>query len=174
MKMNVALVADNGDGTGRLVKSMSGPESLILTKLEDSAWQDGIVINVPDGLAIEDYFVPDITAPATLEQKPPPMTSSPPPVPTKVTALQFILAANVAGYINDAEAEAWITKTAVPQVVLDVVAMLPVAEQNIARLRALGMTEVLINDPMIAGAMLVLNLTDSDRDALFVAASNIT
>lgn len=173
MKMSVALVEDNGDGTGRLTKAASGPESMVLAKLAEPAWQGGVVIDVAEGLAIEEYFVPDMTDPSTLEKKPPPSSASEPPVPAQVTALQFIMACEELGHINETEAEAWVSKNALPAAVLTVIGELPQAKQSQARLRALGMTVADRNAEMIAVALTALGLEEADRDDLFRLAATL-
>lgn len=172
-KRSVALAQNNGDGTGRLAMMVSGPEAMVQEQLGTPDWQDGVVIDVPEDLAIEDYFVPDMTAPSVIERKPPPTTASEPPVPRKVTALQFITACAMLGHINEVEAEAWVAKNAIPAAAQQVIAALPQAEQFPARLRVLGMTEAVRQDPFLLFVLQVLGLTSAEADDLFRLATTL-
>lgn len=116
------------------------------------------------------------------------MTLVLPPPPARVTALQFItaLAAPPAAYmpggaatpyITEAEAEAWISRTALPATALAAIATLPQGDQFPARLAALGMTEVLLSSPLLTAALALVAATPAERlarrDALMRFAATL-
>ena len=95
------------------------------------------------------------------------------PPPDVVSALQFTAAAAVLGHITEAEAEAWMARSALPAAVLAVIATLPQEMQFAARLRATGMTEADRLDPLIGAALTALDLTEAQRDDLFRLAATL-
>lgn len=92
----------------------------------------------------------------------------PPPVPSRVPALGLINAMAAAGWITDAEADAWvIARSALPAIVQGVVDGLPVDERPAARRRVLAMTVAERADPLVAAVARAAGADDAAVDALF-------
>jgi hypothetical protein len=70
------------------------------------------------------------------------------------------------GYITEAEAEAWVSRIALPSIALAAINALPQEQQFSARLAILGMSTVELNSPLLAVALNLLNVTPEQRVAL--------
>jgi len=84
-----------------------------------------------------------------------------------VTRAEFAKAAKREGIISHAEAIAWATQQALPQIVLDVFATLPQTDREDAEFEALTSERVRRTAPLITMLQGELSLTDAQVDALF-------
>lgn len=73
-------------------------------------------------------------------------------VPTDITIRQLIIGALLADWITPEEADAWATRTALPQIVRNIIEELPPDQQPLARITALTMTVAERNNPLIDAA----------------------
>lgn len=98
-----------------------------------------------------------------------------PPVPATVSLRQFARAASRPefGHITEAEAVAWLQRTALPAFVHDVIAALPATEQFDATADCYGMTNVARASPLISVALSLRGLTEADADAVFRLAATL-
>ena len=72
--------------------------------------------------------------------------------PGPVTFRQAVIGLKHQGLITEVEAEAWASRTALPALVLNVIATLPLEQQSDARITSLTMTTVEPDNPLIAVA----------------------
>jgi len=84
-----------------------------------------------------------------------------------VSRAEFAKAAKREGIISHAEAIAWATQQALPQIVLDVFATLPQSDREDAEFEALTSERVRRTAPLITMLQGELSLTDAQVDALF-------
>lgn len=84
-----------------------------------------------------------------------------------VSRAEFAKAAKREGIILHAEAIAWATQQALPQIVLDVFATLPQADREDAEFEALTSERVRRTAPLITMLQGELSLSDAQVDALF-------
>jgi hypothetical protein len=84
-----------------------------------------------------------------------------------VTRAEFAKAAKREGIISHAEAIAWATQQALPQIVLDVFATLPQIDREDAEFEALTSERVRRTAPLITMLQGELSLSDAQVDALF-------
>jgi hypothetical protein len=77
-------------------------------------------------------------------------SAAPAPVPAEITPMQLRVQGAAAGWISEAEAEAWQDSGALPGVVQGVIDALPAAERFAARMRVKGMTVVERSNPLLA------------------------
>jgi len=95
----------------------------------------------------------------------------PTPVPTEITALQFLLQAATDGIITQVEALSAAQTGAVPALIQAVFDTLPSEQGFVAKVRWARMTEVPRNDPLVAAVGQVLDMTTQEMDQFFIAAA---
>ncbi|WP_210526401.1 hypothetical protein [Rubellimicrobium arenae] len=84
-----------------------------------------------------------------------------------LTVLDFAVNAMKAGHLSEADAEAWVTRQAVPGVVQAALAQLPEEQRPEARLRIMGTPSVHRMNPLVALIAAHMGLSAEQVDALF-------
>lgn len=93
-------------------------------------------------------------------------------IPSQITFAQLLIALVGAGWITEAEGDAWLDGT-LPAPVLGLIGTLPAGERFAARARAKRPSVILRADPLVNGLALAQGKTSAEIDALFIAASAI-
>lgn len=97
----------------------------------------------------------------------------PTPIPTEITALQFILQAATDGIITQSEALSAAQTGAVPTLIQAVFDTLSSEQSFAAKVRWARMTEVPRTDPLVAAVGAALNMTTQEMDDFFIAAASL-
>lgn len=92
--------------------------------------------------------------------------------PSQITALQFIIWLVGAGWISQAEGEAWLDGT-LPQAMSDLLNSLPEEQRFAARARAMRSTTIARHDPMIEILAALHGRTPEEVDEFFIEAGSL-
>lgn len=95
----------------------------------------------------------------------------PAPVPESITFPQMIAGLVDVGWITGAEARAWLTRTALPVAVQNVIASLPARQRFAAEARALSANAIMRNSPLVAALATAAGRTQADVDQFFRSAA---
>lgn len=95
----------------------------------------------------------------------------PTPIPTEITALQFLLQAATDGIISQAEALSAAQTGAVPSLIQAVFDTLPTEAAFAAKVRWARMTAVPRTDPLVAAVGVALSMTTQEMDDFFITAA---
>lgn len=95
------------------------------------------------------------------------------PIPAAITFRQLVIGAVRSGWITGDEADAWVSRTALPAVVTNVLSTLPLAERIEARVTLLSMTHAYRDDTLMTAVAGAVGASDTDLDRFFRVSSQI-
>lgn len=90
----------------------------------------------------------------------------------QLTFAQLMIGIVSAGWITEAEGDAWLSGT-LPAPVLDVIASLPANQQFAAKARAVRPSVILRTDPLVAALASAQGKTDDDLDTFFLTFAQV-
>jgi hypothetical protein len=110
----------------------------------------------------------------TIEPPPPPPEESEPqdPLIPSITFAQLLIALVAAGWITEAEGEAWLVGT-LPAPVNALIASLLPNQRFAARARAVAPSVVLRNDPLVVALGTAQGKTSAELDQFFITAAGL-
>lgn len=126
--------------------------------------RDGAGVCIPADPANPDFAALDLAAVAAY-------VAPSAPVPQQVTFAQLVTALVAQSLITEVEGEAWLQGSALPAAVMEVVNVLPTAEQFPAKARLYRMQVAERSDPLVAALAANKGMTSAQVDQFFMTAA---